>query len=78
MASSGMLHCVALVRTDTSEELSVSFITVTTIGKLGMKLAAFLRSVPRLLVTANAVPISLIVVILMMEGLSSSETRFLQ
>jgi hypothetical protein len=29
MASSGMLHHVALVRTDVSEELSASFIRVT-------------------------------------------------
>jgi hypothetical protein len=35
MASSGMLHRVALVRTDVSEELSASFIRVTRIGELG-------------------------------------------
>jgi hypothetical protein len=34
MASSGMLHRVALVRTDVSEELRASFIKVT-IGELG-------------------------------------------
>jgi hypothetical protein len=40
MASSGMLRREALVRTDVSEELSASFIRVTTIGELGTTLAA--------------------------------------
>jgi hypothetical protein len=35
MVSSGMLRRVALVRTDISEELSVSIIRVTRIGELG-------------------------------------------
>jgi hypothetical protein len=39
MASSGMLRRVALVRTNVSEELSVSFIRVTRIGELGTTLA---------------------------------------
>jgi hypothetical protein len=52
-----MLRRVALVRTDVSDELS----------------ALALRSVRRLLATANVVPISPIVVTLMMEALSSSE-----
>jgi hypothetical protein len=39
MASSGMLRRVALVRTDVSEELSASFIRVTTIGEVGTSLA---------------------------------------
>jgi hypothetical protein len=39
MASSGMLHRMALVRTDISEELSASFIRVTRIDELGTTLA---------------------------------------
>jgi hypothetical protein len=39
MTSSGMLHRVALVRTDVSAELSASFIRVTIIGELGTTLA---------------------------------------
>jgi hypothetical protein len=39
MASSGMLHRVALVRTDISEELSASFISVTRIGELETTIA---------------------------------------
>jgi hypothetical protein len=39
MASSGMLPCVTLVRTNVSEELSASFIRVTRIGELGTTLA---------------------------------------
>jgi hypothetical protein len=34
-----MLHCVALVRTEVSEELSASFIRVTRIDELGTTLA---------------------------------------
>jgi hypothetical protein len=62
MASCGMLRPVALVRTDIAEEL----IRVV-----------FLRSVRRLLVTANVVPSSPVLVTLMMEALSSSETSVL-
>jgi hypothetical protein len=36
MASSGMLRHVALVRSDVSEELSVSFIRVIRIGELAI------------------------------------------
>jgi hypothetical protein len=39
MASSVRLHRVALVITDVSEELSASYIRVTTIGELGTTLA---------------------------------------
>jgi hypothetical protein len=56
-----MLRRVALVRTDVSEELSASFI----------------RSVRWLLVTASVVPSSLILITLMEEALSYSETSVL-
>jgi hypothetical protein len=39
IVSSGMLHRVALVRTDVSEESSASFIRVARIGELGTTLA---------------------------------------
>jgi hypothetical protein len=85
--SSGMLRPVALVKTDVSEELSASFISVTRICELGPSLAVtsyrrkykfvFRRSVRRLLVTASVVPNSSILVTLMKEALSSSETSVL-
>jgi hypothetical protein len=57
-----MLRHVALVKTVVSEERSASIIRVTRIAELGRALAAtsnrrvvFLRSMLRLLVTANAV-----------------------
>jgi hypothetical protein len=66
MASSEMLSRVALVRADVLEELSASIIRVTRIGELGTTLAA-----------TNAVPSSTILVTLMMEALSSSDTSVL-
>jgi hypothetical protein len=69
MESSERLRHVALVRTDVSEEISSSFIRVTYL--------AFLSSVRRLLVTASVVPSPSILVTLMMEALSSSETSVL-
>jgi hypothetical protein len=63
-----MLRRVAVVGPDVSEEHSASFIRVTRI---------FLRSVRRLLVRASVVPSSLILVTLMKETLSSSETSVL-
>jgi hypothetical protein len=54
MASSWVLRRVGLVRTDVSEELSVSFIRVTRIGELGTTL-----------VIASVVPSSQILVTLM-------------
>jgi hypothetical protein len=83
MVSSGMLRHVALVRTDVSEEPGASFIRVTRIGELGTLQAAtsnrctFLHSVRRLLVAACVVPSSPILVTLMKEALSSSETLVL-
>jgi hypothetical protein len=77
-----MLGRVALVRTVVSEERRASIIRVTRIGELGRTLASlateavFLRSVRRLLVMAN-LPSSSILVTLMMEALSSSETPVL-
>jgi hypothetical protein len=64
-----MLRRVALVKTDVSEELSTSFIRVTRIGE-----EVFLRSSHLLLVTASFVPNSPILVTLIKEVLSSSET----
>jgi hypothetical protein len=58
-----MLRSVALVKTDVSEELSASFIRVTRIGELR--------------VTASIVPSSPILVTLVKETLSSSETSVL-
>jgi predicted hotdog family 3-hydroxylacyl-ACP dehydratase len=70
MASSGMFRRVALVRTGVSEQLSAFFISVT---RRNTSHLVFLRSVRRLLVTAS-VPSSQILVILMKEALSFSET----
>jgi hypothetical protein len=77
-----MLHRVALVRNDVSEERSPS-IRVKRIGELGTMLTVtsnrrmLLRGVRRLLVTANIVPSSSILVTVI-QGLRSSETSFLQ
>jgi hypothetical protein len=72
-----MLCLVILVRTEISERRSTSTIRVRRIGEQGTTLAVlfvFPRSVRRLLVIANVVPSSPILVTLMMEALSSSET----
>jgi hypothetical protein len=50
---------------------------MTRIGELGTTLLVFFRSVRRLLVTASVVPSSPILVTLMKEALSSSETSVL-
>jgi hypothetical protein len=77
-----MLRRMALVRTDVSEELSATFIRVPRICELGTTLPVTsnrrtLRRVRRLLVTANVVPSSPILVILLMDTLSSSEKSVL-
>jgi hypothetical protein len=71
-----MLRRVALVRTDVSEELSAFIIRVTRIGELGaiLDISSQRASV---LVTASVVPSSPILVTLMKEALSSSETSVL-
>jgi hypothetical protein len=64
MASSGLVRRGDLIRTDVSEELSASFIMVIRISELGT-------------VTASVLPSSPILVTLMKEALSSSETSVL-
>jgi hypothetical protein len=86
MASSGMLRRVAIVRTDVTEKLSASIIKMTRIGEIGtlavtcnlrtLRRKELLSSLRQLLVMANA-PSSPILVTLMMEALSSSETSVL-
>jgi hypothetical protein len=70
MVSSGILRHVALLRIDVLEELSASM-------HAAKKYQVFLCSVSRLLVTASVVPSSPILVTLMIEALSSSETSVL-
>jgi hypothetical protein len=67
MVSSVMLRRVALVRTGFSEELSFSFIRVTTIGELGTTLAVTSnrRTLRTNIFTATVVPSSPILVTLM-------------
>jgi hypothetical protein len=80
-----MLRHVALVTTDVLEELNASFIRVARVSELRTTLAVTsnrrtLRrntGVHQLLVTASVVPSSPILVTLMMEALSSSETSVL-
>jgi hypothetical protein len=79
-----MLRRVALVRTEVSEEFSASFIRVTRIGELGTTLAVArnrrtLRRIGELGSTLahSGVPSSPLLVTLMKEALSSSETSVL-
>jgi hypothetical protein len=73
-----MLRRVALVRTNVSEERIASIIGVTRIGELGTLAVTSNRSTLRrntmVLVTANVVHSSQILVTLMMEAIRSSET----
>jgi hypothetical protein len=76
VASSGMLRRVALIRTDTSEELSAYFIRVTRIGEVETTLAVTSNRSTQLasvVVTASVVPSSPVLVALMTEALRSSE-----
>jgi hypothetical protein len=81
MSSSGMLRRVAFIRTEVSGQNIASLIRVTRIGELEITLAVtinrstlvFLSSLVRLLVTANVVPSSQILVTLMKEEIRSSE-----
>jgi hypothetical protein len=67
-----MLRGVTLVRTDVSEELSAPFIRVTRIGELGTLAVTSNRHTRQ-----SVVPSSPILVTLMKEVLSSSETSVL-
>jgi hypothetical protein len=74
MAFSGMFRRVAVERTNVSEVLRVSFITLTRTLRRNTKSLVFLRSVRRLLVTPSVVLSSPILVTLMKEVISSYET----
>jgi hypothetical protein len=76
MPFSGMLRRVNLIRTDVSENLNASIIRVTRVGELGPLAVTRNRSTLRLIM-ANVVPSSPILVTLMMEELSFSETSVL-
>jgi hypothetical protein len=77
MPSSGMLTHVTIVRTNVSEELSVSFIRVT-IGDVGTTLAVTSnRTHAAKKYFASVVLSSPILVTLMKDTLSSSETSVL-
>jgi hypothetical protein len=70
-----MLHHVALVWTDVSEELSASISRVTRIGELGtLAITSNWCTLHVLVASCGYVPSSPILVTLMMEALSSSQT----
>jgi hypothetical protein len=74
-----MLRRVALVRTEVPEGLIIYILSVTRIDELATMLRAqeFLRNVPLLLVIANVVSSSPILVNLRMGAIPSSETLVL-
>jgi hypothetical protein len=76
MPSYGMLRHLVFVRTDVSEERSVSIIRMTGVGELGTTLAVTSNR-RKLLVTANVVPSSPILVTLMVGALHSSQLSVL-
>jgi hypothetical protein len=92
MPSSGMLRCMAFVRTDVSEERSCSIIRVTIISELEKTVTVsiyqlllrrnthieFLRSMSQLLVTGNVVLSSLILFPMMRMPYVPPKRRFLQ
>jgi hypothetical protein len=82
MSSSGMLRHVTLGRTNVSEDCITSNIRVTKISELGTLAVTINRHTAEphacwLLVTANVVPSSSILVTLMMEALGPHETSVL-
>jgi hypothetical protein len=73
MLSSGMLRCVALVRTNISEERIASIIKAIRIDELGTMLAVTGNRSMLRRNTTNIIPSSPILVTLMLEVVSSSE-----
>jgi hypothetical protein len=67
---------VTLVRTDVSEEFIASIFRVTGIGEVGTTLTVT-NSTLQLVVTANVIPSSPILVTLKIEAIRSSETSVL-
>jgi hypothetical protein len=79
MESSGTLRRVARVKSNVSEGLSASIIRVTRIGELGttLSLTSNRRTLRRLLVAANVLHFSPILVTFLTETLRSSDTSIL-
>jgi hypothetical protein len=78
MPSSGILRCVALVKTNVLEECSASIISVTRIDELGPRnTLAFLRSARLVASYCELCSSSSILVTLMMKRQRSSKTSVL-